>query len=162
MGMQLPSELTTALGFIGVDWPTSDEEKIFGMGGSWLGFAGQLKTVAGDATQAVEKVSNGHRGPTVESFKKLWDEYGGTRNLDIASAAGTGFSVGLFVYAAVVLVLKINAMIQLVILTIQIAQAIATAAVTFGASLLEIPVFRQITKSIVENLLWMAIGEIIG
>ncbi|GAA4991682.1 hypothetical protein [Actinopolymorpha pittospori] len=162
MGMQLPSELSTALGFIGIDWPTSDEEKIFGMGGSWLGFAGQLKTVAGDATQAVEKVSDGHRGPTVESFRKLWDEYGGTKNLDIASAAGMGFSVGLFVYAAVVLVLKINAMIQLVILTIQVAQAIATAVVSMGTSLLQIPVFRQITKNIVENLGWMAIGEIIG
>lgn len=162
MGMQLPGELVTVLGFLGVDWPEGDEEKIFGAGNTWLGFSSRLQGVSGNALQAADKVSKGHKGPTVEAFQKMWEKYGGNKNLDIAAAAGTAFSVGLFVYAAVVLVLKINAMIQLVILAIQIAQAIATAAVTFGASLLQIPIFRQIAKSIIENLLWMAIGEIIG
>ncbi|GAA5031542.1 hypothetical protein [Actinopolymorpha pittospori] len=162
MGMQLPGELVTVLGFLGVDWPEGDEEKIFKGGNTWINFATRLQHVSGNALTAADKVSTGHKGPTVEAFQKMWEKYGGNKNLDIAAAAGTGFSVGLFVYAAVVLVLKINAMIQLVILAIQIAQAIATAAVTFGASLLEIPIFRQIAKTIIENLIWMAIGEIIG
>ncbi|NYH89431.1 hypothetical protein F4554_002069 [Actinopolymorpha rutila] len=33
---------------------------------------------------------------------------------------------------------------------------------TFGGSRLEIPIFRQIAKIIIENLIWMAIGEIYG
>ncbi len=162
MGLQLPGELVTVLALIGINWPEGDEEKLFGMGQTWVDFAGRLGTVSGGAEGAATKVSAGHEGPTVEAFQKLWAEHGGTRNLDIASTAGTGFGLGMFVYAGVVLVLKINAMVRLVILAFQIAQAIATAAVTFGDSLLEIPIFRQITKTIIENLLWMAIGEIIG
>jgi hypothetical protein len=162
MGLQLPGELVTVLAMIGINWPEGDEEKLFGMGQTWVDFAGRLTTVSGGAQGAATKISEGHEGPTVEAFTKLWNEHGGTKNLDIASTAGTGFGLGMFVYAGVVLVLKINAIVQLVILAFQIAQAIATAAVTFGGSLLEIPIFRQITKTIIENLLWMAIGEIIG
>ena len=91
-----------------------------------------------------------------------WREHGGTKNLDIAANAGLAFGLGLFVYAAIVLVLKINAIIQLVFLAIAIAQAIAMAAATFGASLLQIPIVRQIVKEIIQYLIETAIWQIIG
>ncbi|HEY8454514.1 MAG TPA: hypothetical protein VIL34_02885 [Actinopolymorphaceae bacterium] len=162
MGLQLPSELVTVLGMIGINWPESDEEKIFRMGQTWLSFGSKLSGIGGESDQAAQQVWTGHQGDAVEAFKKKWDEFGALKNLDIASNTGIGLGMGLFVYAAIVLVLKINAIIQLVILAIQIAQAIAMAAATFGASLLEIPIFRQITKTIIENLIMMAIMEIIA
>lgn len=161
MGLQLPGELVTVLGMIGINWPEGDEEKLFRMGQTWLDFSGNLGQISGDAEKAAEAVWTGHQGPTVEAFKEMWDKHGGTKNLDIASGAGMGFGLGLFLYAVILLILKINAMIQLVFLAIAIAQAIATAVATFGASLLQIPIFRQITKTIIENLLWMAIEKII-
>lgn len=162
MGLQLPGELVGVLGMIGINWPEGDEEKLFKLGQTWLDFSGSLGNISADAEPAALQVSTGHEGPAVEAFKKMWEEHGGTRNLDIASNAGMAFGLGLFLYAAVVLVLKINAMIQLVMLAIAIAQAIATAVVTFGASLLQIPIFRQITKMIIESLLEMAVWKIIG
>ena len=42
---------------------------------------------------------------------------------------------------------------QLVILAIEIAQAIAAAGPTFGASLAEIPIFQQLTRTVVGNLI---------
>ena len=70
--------------------------------------------------------------------------------------------MGLFVAAGVVLILKINIIIQLIILTIQIAQATATAAVTFGASLAEIPIFKTITQLILDQLFGLAFEALLN
>jgi hypothetical protein len=69
---------------------------------------------------------------------------------------------GLMVCAGIVLALKINVIVQLTMLVIEIAQAIATAVVTFGASLLEIPLFKEITQLIIDQLLNMAIDKVLG
>jgi hypothetical protein len=52
--------------------------------------------------------------------------------------------------------------VQLTLLAIQIAQAVATAAVTFGASLLEIPIFKLITGALIDQLLNMATEAVLG
>jgi hypothetical protein len=66
------------------------------------------------------------------------------------------------VAAGVVLALKISVIVQLVMLAIQIAQAIATAVVTFGASLLEIPIFKMITSMILDQLLGFAMQALLN
>ena len=58
--------------------------------------------------------------------------------------------------------MKINVIVQLTILLIQIIQAIATAAPTFGASLLEIPVFKKLTDIVLGVLIDQAIGVVLG
>jgi hypothetical protein len=52
--------------------------------------------------------------------------------------------------------------VQLVLLAIEVAQAIATAVATLGASLLEIPIFREITKLIVDQIVGLALNWILG
>lgn len=59
----------------------------------------------------------------------------------------------MIICGGIVLAFKIAVIAQLVILAIQIAQAVATAAVTFGASLAQIPLFHQISRTIISNLL---------
>lgn len=70
--------------------------------------------------------------------------------------------IGLIVAAGVVLALKIQVIVQLVLLAIQIAQAIATAVATFGASLLEIPIFKMITGMIIDQLIGMATDAVLN
>jgi hypothetical protein len=67
---------------------------------------------------------------------------------------------GLMVCAGIVLALKINVIVQLVQLAIEIASAIAEAVATFGASLLEIPIFKEITSLIIDQLINMALEAI--
>ena len=63
--------------------------------------------------------------------------------------------------AAIVLALKIAVIVQLAILAFQVAQAIATAVVTFGASLAEIPIFQIISREIVGALIDQVIGRLL-
>ena len=70
--------------------------------------------------------------------------------------------LSLTIAAGVVLALKVQVIVQLVMLAFQIAQAIATAAVTFGASLVQIPIFKTITGIIVDQLIGMAIDMVLN
>lgn len=67
-----------------------------------------------------------------------------------------------FVAAGLVLALKINVIVQLSILVIEIVQAIATAAVTFGASLAEIPIFKKLTDIAINLILSQAIEALLA
>ena len=162
MGLQLPGELVWALGLIGLNWPEADEEKLFDLGQTWLQLSGAVHATATQADTAATRVWQENSGDAVSAFQAYWSEHGPNAALDLAADAATVLGVGLIVYAAIVLGLKINVIVQLVILAIEIAEAIATAGPTFGASLLEVPVFQQLTRTIVENLIWEVIGEIIG
>jgi hypothetical protein len=162
MGLQLPGELVYVLGLIGLNWPEADEEKLFELGQGWLDFAGELNRTAGDSDRAAAGVWDGSSGAAITAFQQDWSDGGPAASLRVGGEAAVMFGAGLMVYAAIVLALKINVIVNLVVLAAEIAEAIATAGPTFGASLLEVPVFQQLTRTIVENLIWQAIGEIVG
>lgn len=162
MGLQLPGELATALSWIGYNWPEADEEKLFEMGQAWIEFAGRIGTAAAETDAAAGQVWAQNIGPAIEAFQKWWsgEQHGPLVFRDSAQAAML-LGAGLIVCAAIVLALKIAIIVQLAILAFQVAQAIATAAATFGASLAEIPVFQMITREIVGTLIQEVIERLL-
>ncbi|MFI7607745.1 hypothetical protein ACIBTV_21745 [Micromonospora sp. NPDC049366] len=163
MGLTLPGELVTVLGMIGYDWPTSDEEKLFRLGQAWITFAGDVGQVAAEVDAGARRVTDVNVGEAVAAFQTWWGgQDSAPAALSEAPAGAMVLGAGLIVCAAVVLFLKIQVIVQLVLLAIQIAQAIATAAATFGASLLEIPIFKLITQTVVGLLLDQAVNALLG
>jgi hypothetical protein len=163
MGLQLPGELATLLQELGYNWPEADEEKLFDLANIWLEFAPQLVPVADRAQSAAQRVWSGNQGDAIDAFRARFT----AADSALASLRDgvTGAQVvgpALMVAAAVVLALKITVIVQLVILAIQIVQAIATAVATFGASLLEIPIFKILTGELIDLAIDMAIEAILG
>lgn len=162
MGMSIPSELASLLSILGYTWPQADETKLFEMGQRWMSFGTTLQRVVGEATDAASKVWNNNSGKDIEAFAKHWDhEEGPSKVLQDGSTASTLVGAGMMICAGIVLALKINVIVQLTILAFQIAQAIATAVVTFGASLAEIPIFQQISRLIVNELINQVINQLL-
>lgn len=163
MGLELPGELVTALSWIGYDWPDADETALFEMGQAWLGFAGTIDAAVSESTGAAQSVLALNNGDAIDAFQAWW---GAAESPVPAIASGAGAALmlgaGLMVCAAVVLFLKVQMIVQLIILAVQVAQAIATAVVTFGASLLEIPIFQAITRAAVGILIDQATGMLLG
>lgn len=163
MGLQLPGELVGLLGMLGFTWPEADETKLFELGNMWVRFGSTLEDTVRDAEAVARRVWTDHQGEEFSAFQQAWTaEDAAAQNLKTASRSCMAAGLGLFLAAGVVLALKISVIIQLIILAIQIAQAIATAAVTFGASLAQIPIFRIITKMIIDMLIDQAIGALLG
>lgn len=163
MGLQLPGELTELLSMIGYDWPESDEQKIFELAGEWTGMADKINSSVADLESAARTIIENNSGADIDAFAGEWaDHESAAKNIMDATEPTNVISIGLMIAAGVVLALKIQVIVQLILLAIQIAQAIATAAVTFGASLLEIPIFKTITGFIVDQLINMAIEAVLN
>ncbi|RRR98137.1 WXG100-like domain-containing protein [Glycomyces terrestris] len=163
MGLQLPSELIGLLGMLGYEWPESDEESMFNLAGEWTGMAdriaGRVESLQAAARTLLENNSGGH----IDAFRAEWEGHeSAPSNLADAGDPAHKLNIGLTVMAGIVLALKIQVMVQLAILAFQIAQAIATAAFTFGASLAQIPIFKTITGLIIDQLMGMAINRVMN
>lgn len=163
MGINIPGELADLLNELGYTWPKSDESKLFELGQDWLEFAGRLGPIAGEAAAAADKARSDNKGAAIEAFGKAWDhEDSAVTVLNRAVVGGQMVGGALFVCAAVVLALKINVIVQLTILLIEIIQAIATAAVTFGASLAEIPIFKKLADIAIDLIIDKALEAVLG
>jgi hypothetical protein len=163
MGMTLPGELERLLNDLGFTWPEIDEQRLFELGGAWSSYGTRLEKISADAQRAAEEVWSGNSGPAIEAFKSRWEhERSPAQILGKGATAGHALGAILMVCAAVVLALKINVIVQLTILLMEIIEAIATAPETFGASLLEIPVFKEIQQMIINAIINEAINTILG
>lgn len=164
MGLQLPDGLREFLNMIGYTWPEADEVKLMQMGQDWLAFAGRHTGSLSEADSHAQQVwTGGNIGDDIDTFRQAWSKEDSAKtNLEDFTTAAYIIGAGLLVCAVIVLALKINVIVQLVILAIQIAQAIATAAVTFGASLAEIPVFKVLTQKLIDMAINIAMNAVLG
>ncbi|MEU0880512.1 hypothetical protein ABZ345_18065 [Lentzea sp. NPDC005914] len=162
-GIMLPPELSGLLNTLGFSWPLSDEGKLFDLAGHWSSFADQLGPAAAEADGHAQQVLGKNSGAAVDRFGAFWSDADAPKqNLDDGAVASTLIGTGLYVCAGVVVALKTAVVVQLAMLAVEIAQAIATAVATFGASLLEIPIFREITKLLLDQALDLAINAVLN
>jgi hypothetical protein len=163
MGLQIPGELSSLLSMLGYTWPEADETKLLDMGQEWLSFADKLQDPLADAQGNAQLVWSGNQGEAIDAFQQAWsDGEAPHANMSDAATAAQIIGAGLMVCAGIVLALKINTIVQLTMLAVEIAQAIATAVATFGASLAEIPIFKEITSLIIDQIINMALEAILG
>lgn len=163
MGIMLPGELAGLLNELGYTWPKSDETQLFELGQLWLELAGSLQRTAAEGAAAAQRLLDGNSGEAIAAFGKRWAAEGSAISVLHNGATGAQMvAATLFVCALIVLALKINMIVQLTILLVQIIQAIATAGPTFGASLLEVPVFKKLTDVVLGILVDQAIEVVLG
>lgn len=163
MGLTLPSELERLLNDLGFTWPEIDEQRLFVLGQAWTEYGSRLEQISGDAQSAAQEVWTGNSGAEIDAFKARWEhEKSPAEILKKGATAGHVLGAILMVCAAIVLGLKINVIVQLTILLIEILEAIATAPETFGASLLEIPVFKEIQQMIINAIVNEVVNAILG
>lgn len=162
MGLQLPGELISLLGLLGYNWPEADEEQLYDLGSRWMTFSGTLSSSISGMDDVAASVWQTNSGDAISAFQQNWsDPESPPANLRDGADGANLIGVGLLVAAGIVLTLKINVIVQLTMLAIEIAQAVATAPETFGASLAEIPIFKEITGLIINELLSYAVSAVL-
>lgn len=163
MGMTLPGELERLLNDLGFNWPEIDEQRLFELGSSWTSYGSKLQQISTDAERAAQEVWTGNSGGDIDAFRSRWEhEHSPSAVLKDGATAAHVLGAMLLVCAAVVLALKINVIVQLTILLMEILEALATAPETFGGSLLEIPVFKEIQQRIIGAIVNEAINTLLG
>jgi hypothetical protein len=162
VGLEIPGELRSLLGILGYNWPEADETALVEMGQAWMSFSDRLEAIVSDATSTASEVWTGHEGEAIAAFQDWWARQDSpARTLLDGANAATLTGTGLMICGGIVLALKVAVIAQLAILAVEIAQAVATAVPTFGASLAEIPIFQQLTRTIVGNLVQEAVFQLL-
>jgi hypothetical protein len=163
MGIEIPGELADLLNDLGYMWPKSDETQLFELGQDWIELGGRLGPIAQEARDAVEQMLAGNTSQALTAFQEKWNrEQGAVNVLQNGTTGAYVIGAALMICAVAVLALKINVIVQLTILLIEIIEAIVTAPETFGGSLLEIPVFKKITDMAINLLISEAMEVVLG
>lgn len=153
MGLTLPGELERLLNDLGFTWPEVDEQDLFTTGGSWCSFGSAVSASHQASTTAAAQLTSANQSSALDAFQqKLADPNSPHSVLGDASIGVEVVGASMFAAAGLVLGLKINTMVNLITLMVEIIEAIATAVPTFGASLAEIPVFKEITNRIINAI----------
>jgi hypothetical protein len=163
MGLMLPGEVAGLLNEMGYTWPEVDEQKLFELGNHWMGLGSTMDGIRAGAASTADRVGSANRGDAMDAFTARWnDQDSAAAVLQDGVTAANAVAAGLYICAGVVLALKINVIVQLIILLIEIYQAIATAGPTFGASLLEIPAFKKLTDIAINLIVSIAMEQLLG
>ncbi|MGI8761255.1 MAG: hypothetical protein ACR2LF_08185 [Jatrophihabitantaceae bacterium] len=163
MGLELPGALETILNDLGFTWPEVDESELLHLGSRWMQFGGTLNQAQQGVQRVAEQVGQRNQGAAVDAFVTKWS--GHNAPAQVLGDAGNGVQLGgaaLELCAGVVLALKVTTIVNLTILAFEIVEALATAVPTFGASLAEIPVFKEVTSRIIQALINEAVNAVMG
>lgn len=163
MAIMLPPEVSYALNMIGFEWPEGNEDTVLAWSRRWSAYAGEVNDAAGLAEQAATHALNHNSGAAMDAFSAAWSQTHGAAA--VAHDLGTaGHVLGgcLLVVGLAILVLKVAFVISLILLAIQIVQAIAAAAASFGASLAWIPIAREIARRLIELAINLAVNALMG
>jgi hypothetical protein len=161
--LMLPGWAADFLNELGYIWPKSDEVKMFDLGTAWVGFGSEASTTQGRTATPFQAVTSQNTGKDVDAFSEQFSHpERGPKVLKDGSQGATLIGPGLFVAAGLVLALKIAVIVQLTLLVIQIAEAIAASVATFGASLLWIPVAKKLCGLAINFALSKVIEALLG
>lgn len=163
MAVMLPGEVSYLLNMLGFEWPEGNEDTVFSYGQRWMSFAGEASASTAASDQAARFATASSQGPAMEAFQKSFDEVEGVKDVATKLSLAATITGGcLFAVGAIIIALKIAFVVNLVILAIQIAEAVAAAAATFGASLAWIPIAKEIASRLLQLALNLALEQLMG
>ncbi|MFH9423574.1 PE-PGRS family protein [Streptomyces sp. NPDC017529] len=143
------------LDLLGYSWPEADEGKLAECGQAWLEFAVQVGLTDGRGGAAAGEVVFVNSGDAVGRFAEAWGDFSGGPGSYLADAQIAANVVGIAfeVAAAAVLMAKVEVIVQLVVLAVELIAAQAAAPFTFGLSEVGALGVTQATRLIVRRLL---------
>ena len=164
MAIELPGVVADFLGFLGITWPSINEDKVREFGQHAAEFAQELQANHQGATSTVQQLGQSYQGDSYEALLSKWGEMSqshmdelvtGCQLVSAACDVGYGVIVGM----------KVEALTQLAIMAAEWIAAQAAAVETLGASeaiaaAIEVA-GRQLMKFLEQELLNYVTGQII-
>ncbi|MGW7553204.1 WXG100-like domain-containing protein [Streptomyces rimosus] len=155
MALTLPGEVVWVLDLLGYSWPEADEDKLMECGRAWLEFAAQVGRTDGRGGSVVREVVSANSGEAVSRFSETWEDFSGGVGayLPDAQIAADVIGMAFEVAAAAVFAAKVEVIVQLVVLAVELISAQAAAPFTLGLSEVGALGVTQATRLVVRRLL---------
>jgi hypothetical protein len=164
VAIELPGPVADFLGFIGINWPNVNEDKVREFGQHVGQFGQSLQQAHQDASGTVSDLGQAYQGAGYEQLLATW----GAKSDSHMSELITGCQVvseALDIGADVIIGMKVEAIAQLVVMAAEFIADQVAAAATFGIAEAAVVLIeeegRQLVKFLEQELLQYVEGQVI-
>ncbi|GAA5013491.1 WXG100 family type VII secretion target [Kitasatospora paranensis] len=151
MAIELPGEVESFLGFIGINWPSVNEDKVREFGSHVKEFAENIEAAHRESTATIHALSEAYQGASYEALLAKWSELSGSHMDELVQACHVVASA-LDVAAGVIVAMKLEAIAELVALAAAFVADQAAAVATLGAAEAALVLIEEAAKKLVNFL----------
>jgi hypothetical protein len=160
----LPGPLVNFLNVIGIEWPYINEDSITQFASLVREFGQAVERTHQDASDAVQKLAQAHKGSSTEQMASGWAELSDAHVKEIVAGAGI-VADALDAWAAYIVVQKGIAIAQMVEMAVEFFADQAAAVATFGIAEAALPAIiaagQAAGKSLIQDLEQYVLGKVL-
>ncbi|WP_438488243.1 WXG100 family type VII secretion target [Streptomyces sp. S186] len=164
MAIELPDEVVTFLQFIGVNWPSVNEDKVREFASHVRDFAQKLDETHKDSTSTIHQMAEVYQGASYEALLAKWGQLSDGHMTELVNACHT-VATALDVAAETIVAMKVEAIGELIVLAITFvadqAAAVATLGIAEAAEALVIAAGKKLVNFLEQQLEQYIIGQVV-
>lgn len=151
MAIELPDEVVTFLQFVGVNWPSVNEDKVREFASHVRDFAQKLDETHKDSTSTIHKLAEVYQGASYEALLAKWGQLSDGHMTELVNACQT-VATALDLAADTIVAMKVEAIAELIALAAAFVADQATAVATLGAAEAALVLIEKAAKKLVNYL----------
>ncbi|MFE3769615.1 WXG100 family type VII secretion target [Streptomyces sp. NPDC059122] len=164
MAIELPDEVVTFLQFIGVNWPSVNEDKVREFASHVRDFAQKLDETHKGSTSTIHQLAEVYQGASYEALLTKWGQLSDGHMSELVNACHT-VATALDVAADTIVAMKVEAIGELIVLAITFvadqAAAVATLGIAEAAEALVIAAGKKLVNFLEQQLEQYIIGQVV-
>ncbi|WP_438489218.1 WXG100 family type VII secretion target [Streptomyces sp. S186] len=164
MAIELPEPVVTFLQFVGVNWPTVNEDKVREFASHVRDFAQKIDDTHKDSTSTIHQLQDVYQGASYEALLAKWGQLSDGHMTELVTACHT-VATALDLAAETIVAMKVAAIAELVVLAITFVADQAAAAATLGiaeaAEALVVAAGKKVVSFLEQQLEQYIIGQVI-
>lgn len=151
MAIELPGEVVSLLSFIGINWPTVNEDKVREFAAHVREFAESVESAHRDSTATIHALGEAYEGASYEALLAKWSQVSDAHFNELVQACHV-VATALDVAAGVIVAMKIETIGELVLLAAALVADQAAAVATFGLAEAAVIAIEEAGKRLVNYL----------
>ncbi|MFF4653794.1 WXG100 family type VII secretion target [Streptomyces sp. NPDC001380] len=151
MAIELPGEVVSFLDFIGINWPSVNEDKVREFASHVQEFATNVETAHEESTATVRQLGQAYEGASYEALLAKWAQLSDSHMTELVQACRV-VATALDVAADVIVGMKVEAIAELTALAAAFVADQAAAVATLGAAEAALIAIEEAGKRLVNFL----------
>ncbi|MFD5565671.1 MULTISPECIES: WXG100-like domain-containing protein [Kitasatospora] len=151
MAIELPGEVVEFLSFIGINWPTVNEDKVREFGAHVREFAQNVESVHQQSTSTVQQLGQAYEGASYEALLAKWAALSESHLNELVQACHV-VADALDIAADVIVAMKVETIGELVVLAAAFIADQAAAVATLGAAEAAVILIEEAAKRLINYL----------
>ncbi|MFD8479560.1 WXG100 family type VII secretion target [Kitasatospora sp. NPDC059673] len=151
MAIELPGEVVEFLSFIGINWPTVNEDKVREFGSHVREFAQNVESVHQESTATVQRLGQAYEGASYEALLAKWASLSESHLTELVRACHV-VADALDVAADVIVAMKVETIGELIALAAAFVADQAAAVATLGLAEAAVVLIEETAKRLINYL----------